>query len=184
MHVEMVLDLAERGENGSLLQLPGGVDVRREHEALVFCARCTPGKHGKKSSATEFEYSIGNVVDTTEVRVPQIGYVFRLRVIDWLAKRGQTKQRDSVLDRDALHFPLELRNWRPGDKLHPVGHRSAQKLKRLLNKKRVSRWERSGWPVLTSGGILVWARSFPVAVEFAAGEATRTGILIVEGALS
>jgi len=57
-------------------------------------------------------------------------------------------------------------------------------LKRLLNRQRVSRWDRDGWPVLTSGGVLVWARGFPVAAEFAASEKTRTGILIAEEKIS
>jgi tRNA(Ile)-lysidine synthetase-like protein len=61
-----------------------------------------------------------------------------------------------------------------------LGHQSAHKLKRLLNEKHVSRWERDGWPVLTSGGELVWARGFPVAAEFAANERTQAGILIAE----
>jgi tRNA(Ile)-lysidine synthase len=75
---------------------------------------------------------------------------------------------------------MVLRNWRPGDRLRPQGHRSAHKLKRLLNEKRVSRWERDGWPVLTCGGVLAWARGFPVAAEFAANERTRAGIVIAE----
>ena len=37
-----------------------------------------------------------------------------------------------------------------------------------------------GWPVLASGGDLVWARGFPVAAEFAASERTQAGILIAE----
>jgi tRNA(Ile)-lysidine synthetase-like protein len=77
-------------------------------------------------------------------------------------------------------LPLVLRNWRFGDWLQPAGHRSAHKLKRLLNEKRVSRWVRNLWPVLTSGGVLVWARGFPVAAGFAANEGTRIGILITE----
>jgi len=79
-----------------------------------------------------------------------------------------------------LRFPTLLRNWRPGDRLRPQGHRNAHKLKRLLNEKHVSRWERDGWPVLTSGGDLVWARGFGVAAEFAANERTRAGIVIAE----
>jgi tRNA(Ile)-lysidine synthetase-like protein len=64
--------------------------------------------------------------------------------------------------------------------LRPAGHRNAHKLKRLLSEKRVSRWERDGWPVLTSGGELAWARGFPAAAEFAASEGTRAGIVIAE----
>jgi hypothetical protein len=54
----------------------------------------------------------------------------------------------------------------------------------LLNQKRVSRWEREGWPVLTSGGVLAWARGFPAAAEFAASEKTRSGVVITEEAIS
>jgi tRNA(Ile)-lysidine synthetase-like protein len=84
------------------------------------------------------------------------------------------------LDRDRLRSPLVLRNWRFGDRLQPAGHHKAHKLKRLLNEKHISRWERDGWPVMTSGGVLAWARGFPVAAEFAANEGTRTAILIAE----
>ncbi|MFI5104747.1 MAG: tRNA lysidine(34) synthetase TilS, partial [Terriglobales bacterium] len=79
-----------------------------------------------------------------------------------------------------LTVNVALRNWRPGDRLRPLSHRNAQKLKRLLNEKHVSRWERNGWPVLTSGGVLAWARGFPVAAEFAADERTRSGMVIAE----
>lgn len=37
-HVYSVLRLAEKGEPGKVLQLPGGLRVRREHDALLFCA--------------------------------------------------------------------------------------------------------------------------------------------------
>jgi tRNA(Ile)-lysidine synthetase-like protein len=67
--------------------------------------------------------------------------------------------------------------------MRPLGHRSAHKLKRLLNEKHVSRWARDGWPVLTSGGILAWARGFHVAAEFATDERTRAGMVIAEEAL-
>jgi tRNA(Ile)-lysidine synthetase-like protein len=73
-----------------------------------------------------------------------------------------------------------LRNWRPGDRLQPAGRSRVYKLKRLLNKKGISRWDRNGWPVLTSDGAIVWARGFPVAADFAADEKTRTGLVIDE----
>ena len=132
----------------------------------------------------EFERAINFHGTEVDVNVPELGCVFRFRVIDWPAKRGDTIEREFVLDRDALQSPLVLRNWRAGDKLRPCGHRSAHKLKRLLNQKRVSRWERDGWPVLTSGGALAWARGFPAAAEFAASEKTRSGVVITEEAIS
>jgi hypothetical protein len=49
----------------------------------------------------------------------------------------------------------------------------------LLNEKRISRWERDGWPVLESGKNIVWARGFVAAGFVATGE-TRNAILVSE----
>jgi tRNA(Ile)-lysidine synthase len=180
-HVDAVLDLAERGENGKSLPLPGGIEVRRERDSLVFRARTTaPQTNKQQKSPKQFQYDITSLETGVELPVPCLACVFRLTVIDWPAKRGETSDTGPVLDRHALRFPLVLRSWRPGDRLRPVGHCEAHKLKRLLSKKRISRWEREGWPVLTSGGVLAWARGFPVAAEFAASERTQVGILIAE----
>jgi tRNA(Ile)-lysidine synthase len=179
-HVESVLTLAERGETGKAVVLPGGVEVRRERDALVFRPEDEAESKAAGGQVTEFEQQIDLAGGQATVPVPDLGCVFRFRVIDWAAKRGETNRIGAVLDRDALRFPLVLRNWRPGDKLRFPGHQNAHKLKRLLNEKHISRWKRNGWPVLTSGGILAWARGFPVAAEFAVSERTRAGIVIAE----
>ncbi len=178
-HVDAVLELVRRGQSGKTAQLPGGVEVRREREQLVFLAT---GSKNKKSNGAprEFVHSIVLSAGQTSLQIPELGCVFRLRVIDWPQQRGETIQRGAVLDRDRLISPLVLRSWLPGDTLHPLGRQHAHKLKRLLSEKRVSRWERECWPVLTSDGVLVWARGFPVASEFAANERTRAGVVIAE----
>ena len=178
-HVEAVLELARHRQSGKTMHLPGGVEVRRERDEILFCAS---GSSNKKSDAAPREFAHDVVLSgaRTSVQIPKLGCVLRLTVIDWPPKREETSKDGAVLDRDWLYFPMVLRNWRPGDRLRPQGHRSAYKLKRLLNEKRVSRWERDGWPVLTSGGVLAWARGFPVAAEFAANERTRAGIVIAE----
>jgi tRNA(Ile)-lysidine synthase len=182
-HVRAVLQLAASSENGKCLTLPGSVEVRREQDNLIFCAKEATPK-GSRRKPLEFEREINLCDKTAEFSVPELGCVFRFRVIDWPATRGDTIEKEFVLDRDLLRSPLILRNWRAGDKLRPNGHRSARKLKRLLNQKRVSRWEREGWPVLSSGGVLAWARGFPAAAEFAASEKTRSGVVITEEAIS
>jgi len=182
-HVRALLELAETGENGKCLQLPGGLLVRREHDSLVFCiAGALAG--GKAGKPVEFERAVKLDGSQTLVRVPELSCVFRFRVIDWPAKRRDTIETGFVLDRDALQTPLALRNWHAGDRLRPWGHRGEHKLKRLLSKKRVSGREREGWPVVTSRGVLVWARGFPVGAEFAANEKTRLGVVITEEPIS
>ena len=179
-HVEAVLELARTGRNGSSLSLPGGVEVRKDRDALLF--RAAPKTDAKAARTTNhgFQYDIDLSRGAQDLRVPELGCVFRLRVIDWPSTGEENDRREMVLDRERLRTPLVLRSWRPGDRLRPSGHQSAHKLKRLLNEKHISRWEREGWPVLTSGEALVWARGFPVAAEFAADERTRSGIVIAE----
>jgi tRNA(Ile)-lysidine synthase len=179
-HVEAVLKLAEHGENGKSVPLPGGMEVRRERDALVFRTSTSAKRDHSRQYEQKIDIDGGSGAGQALVPVLSLGCVFRFTMIDWPAKRVETSETGPVLDRDTLRFPLVLRNWRPGDKLQPQGHCNAHKLKRLLNEKHISRWERDGWPVLTSGGVLAWARGFPVAAEFAASERTRAGIVIAE----
>jgi tRNA(Ile)-lysidine synthase len=179
-HVDAVLELARGGQSGKELQLPGGVEVRKDRESLVFRATKNAETAGARNTPRKFSYNVDLTRGTQDVQVPELGCVFRLSVIDWPSPRAETNKGEMVLDREQLRSPLVLRNWRPGDRFQASGHQNAHKLKRLLNEKHISRWERDGWPVLTSGGILVWARGFPVAADFAANEGTRTGILIAE----
>jgi tRNA(Ile)-lysidine synthase len=182
-HVDSILDMARRAENGKCLDLPGGVQVRREHDSLVFCVGSSL-MESKRRTAVEYQREVDLDGLTANVQVPELSCVFRFRVIDWPAKRRDTIETGYVLDRDALQTPLTLRNWRPGDRFRPCGHRSEHKLKRLLSKKRVSGREREGWPVITSGGALVWTRGFPVAAELAANDNTRFGVVITEEPVS
>jgi tRNA(Ile)-lysidine synthase len=181
-HVEAVLQLAERSKSGKSIALPGGLQVRRERDTLLFQPNSKGRAAQEPKPIDEYQHVIHFDSDRQEaiVLVSPLRCVFRFTVIDWLAKRGETSVIGPVLDRDTLRLPLVLRNWRPGDVFRPLGHQKPHKIKRLLNEKHISRWERDGWPVLTSGGVLAWARGFPVAAEFAASERTRAGIVIAE----
>jgi tRNA(Ile)-lysidine synthase len=184
--VEAVLNLAQLGENGKSLQLPGGVEVRRQRDDLVFRAvdarREAPGSTNRrvKSSEKEFEHAIDFASRETVLPVPCLERSFRFTKIDWPQKSEETNSNGSVLNHDALCKPLVLRNWRPGDTFQPVGHRKPHQLKRLLNEARISRWERDGWPVLTSAGVIAWVRGFPVGAAFAATPETTSGVRIEE----
>jgi len=189
-HVSGVLHLAERGENGKSLELPGGVEVRREKNALSFHSApetqraVTSGgaSEARRKSSAAIEYAQKVLLNAGEatVSIPSLRCVFRFRAIDWLGERSETRRTLAALDCAKLREPLVLRNWRPGDRLQPAGHSGVYKLKRLLNKKGISRWDRNGWPVLTSDDVIVWVRGFPVAAGFAASEKTRSGLVIDE----
>jgi tRNA(Ile)-lysidine synthase len=181
VHVAAVLGLASQKDSGKALPLPGGVEVRRDHEALRFRAIDFPA-HQSVQAVRSREYS--HVIDlrsgTVELPLPALSCRLHFRVIDWPAEGRETSQTGAVLDRERLRLPLVVRNWRPGDVMRPTGHQKRHKLARLLSEKSVSRWEKESWPVLTSGGDLAWVRGLPVSAELAVGEKTRIAVLITE----
>jgi tRNA(Ile)-lysidine synthase len=188
--VEAVLNLAKFGENGKSLQLPGGVEVRRDRDELVFRAANvargdtkSANKHAEQEKK-EFEHSIDLQKKQSTVAVPCLQRSFRFSMIDGPEKTEETSGNGTLLNRDALRKPLVLRNWRPGDTFQPLGHRKPHKLKRLLNEKCISRWERDGWPVLTSAGVIAWVRGFAAGVAFAATAETPAAVQIEECATS
>lgn len=187
-HLEAALDLAGPGHSGKTLPLPGGTEILRDLDDLVIRARTgNLGTGGPKTTSEEkppapgYEHPLRLGEKGVTFRVPVLGCAFRLMVIDWPAKRRETREQGAVvLDRDRLDGPLALRYCRPGDRFQPAGRRQPHKLKRLLLDKRVSRWERGVWPVLTSGGAIAWVRGLPVAAQFAPDARTRKGVVITE----
>lgn len=188
-HAERVIELGTEGASGARAELPG-VIVERSFDWLWF--RATKSKrdaeelrHETRTSAVSFlrAFDLGNQSDAAAVAVPEIGRVFRLKVVDWHTCRRETGLVKFVLDRDLLDSPLVLRNWRPGDSFRPKGRRDVRKLKQFFRMERVKVSDRGAWPVLTSADSVVWTRGLPVAADFAAGETTRLGVIVTEEAL-
>jgi tRNA(Ile)-lysidine synthase len=177
LHVDAVLHLAQSGHSGKILQLPGGVEVRRERDSLIFCAPASPKD---KSEPSTFSLYVNLPATGGELRLDALSRILCFRVIDWPSEGRETTKAGAVLDRDRLRVPLELRNWRPGDAMRPTGHQNRHTVARLLNELGASRWEKESWPVLTSAGKLAWVLGLPVAEEFAVGEGSRAAVVITE----
>ena len=62
---------------------------------------------------------------------------------------------------------IQLRGWQPGDAYRPLGQSRERKVKEMFQDARVPSWRRAGWPILCSGGKILWAQEFGVAQEFA-----------------
>jgi tRNA(Ile)-lysidine synthase len=170
---------ARRAANGARTERgASAVKAHRATDAATLRDSDAAKRHNK--SGEEYVYRIEAVSGEMRVAIPELGCAFRLNVVDGLGKREETSISGEVLNYASLNFPLTLRSWRPGDRFRAQGHRKPQKLKRLLNEKRIDRWQRQGWPVLESAGELAWSRSFGAAAGFAADDRTKTGILIVE----
>jgi tRNA(Ile)-lysidine synthase len=184
VHVDAVLRLAQQPNSGKSLQLPGGVEVRRQRDSLTFLPLAQKDSSKSGSTTKSFSQTLRLGPQPVDVALLEQSCCLRFAVIDWPAQGRETSVTGAVLDRYRLRVPLVVRNWRPGDCMQPLGHQKPHKLSRLLNELGVSRWDKLSWPVLSSGGTVVWARRLPVAAEFAAGGSTREGVLITEVPIS
>ncbi|MGA3293601.1 MAG: tRNA lysidine(34) synthetase TilS [Candidatus Acidiferrales bacterium] len=183
--VEQVLHLACESTSGRRVELPGGVQVERSFAQLIFSRAARTERRLRSQETNEQQYAYHYLVQLPDrgvatVSVPELKSRFCLKVIDWPIRERDTKREKVALDADLLRAPLILRNWRPGDAYRPRGRRQTQKLKRMFLAGRIPSRERVSWPVLESGGRVVWARGMPPAEECCAGESTRAGVVIEE----
>jgi len=186
-HVEQVIDLAGNLQSGRAVVLPRGMIVRREFNELVFArvdAECSPQiAGGTQKCAVTYQYVLSLPLrGTTSVSVAELGKRLSLNLVDWPSAESDTIRASQVLDADLLRAPLILRNWRPGDSYRPRGRRAERKLKQMLLAERVPAEQRATWPVLESGGQVVWALGMAPAGDCSASAETRKGLWIREEA--
>ncbi len=112
-------------------------------------------QHAPPPLPADYEYRL---VVPGEVRVAEIGSVIRAT----LAPAAATAAEYNALLPDAASPATELvvRNWRAGDRFQPAHTRSPKKVKTLLQDRRVAPVERRLWPVVVSGGTIIWMRGF------------------------
>jgi len=65
---------------------------------------------------------------------------------------------------------LEVRAWRPGDRMRPAGLGGTKSLQDLFTDRKVPRALRRGLPVVEAEGQIVWVAGLAVAERFAAAE--------------
>ncbi len=184
VHVDAVMRLAQQPDSGKSLPLPGGMQVRREQDSLVFRPAMFTRPDRMRPDPRPFSHRLDFECEVIDVPLVEQSCCLRFRVIDWPLQGRETNVTGVVLDRERFAAPLVVRNWRPGDSMQPLGHQKRHKLSRLLHELGVNRWQKASWPVLACGKGIAWTRGLPVAVKFAAGESTRKAVVITEVPIS
>jgi tRNA(Ile)-lysidine synthase len=67
-----------------------------------------------------------------------------------------TGQQTAFFDMDQLRFPLTVRNFRPGDRLAPLGLNGTQKVKKIFIDRKIPRENRMRYPLLLCGDSVLW----------------------------
>ena len=80
---------------------------------------------------------------------------------------------EAWLDADRLTVPLTVRNWRPGDRIRPLGMEGTKKVSDLLTDIGVPASKRKDTIVVCSKGEIVWVVGYRLSHTFRIMDATR-----------
>jgi tRNA(Ile)-lysidine synthase len=87
----------------------------------------------------------------------------------------------ALLDWESLQFPLKMRNFRPGDRFHPLGVNGTQKLKDFFIDHKVPKFERPKVPLLISGEMIAWIVGYRIDERVKVTEKTKKLLKIAVG---
>ncbi len=130
---ERVVSFTIRGRVGGRVQVSGGWEVHRGRDSFEL-------RRSAHELVAELPLECG-----AEVRLGA-----------WRFAPGAERADDpwtAVLPADTVSV---VRPWRPGDRMVAAGNARARRVKRFLSDARVSGPHRSRWPVVVSGGEVVW----------------------------
>jgi tRNA(Ile)-lysidine synthase len=180
-HVASIESLLKPDASGKYVNLPGGFEVWREFDALVF-------KSGKSIEADQYQTEI----NSSNPRVEAGGFAFLLQrgvrgrslraIIEETQREAGLRRLDWMtvaVDDRALPGSLLIRPRRPGERARVVGQTRTKKLKNLMIDHRIPSSRRANWPIVTTpSGSYVWSPGLPPALQFAAGDET-SGLAVI-----
>jgi tRNA(Ile)-lysidine synthase len=173
-HVEEILRFAHETGSGRELSLPLAWRLQWKPHELIFL---TPDlRREAQPEAYEYELTVPG-----HVSVNEIGTTIEARCVPAGEEAGYNPEH--LLDAGLIAVPLQVRNWRPGDRFWPAHTKSPKKIKDLLQERHIAQPERKLWPVAVSGFEIVWLRGFPVSTRLKARPG-QGAITIVESSLT
>jgi tRNA(Ile)-lysidine synthase len=161
VHVEAALNLAQKGSDSSVLDLPDRIRITRQDDVLLISREAQSLRHlaaGPLSLLTpSYEYRLS---EPAEIFIREADLRIRFseipseQAVDWHPS-GHEKH-IAYFDMEKIHFPLVIRNFRTGDRFSPLGMSGRQKLKKFFIDHKVSRSARSKCPIVLSRNEIIW----------------------------
>jgi tRNA(Ile)-lysidine synthase len=156
---------------GSRCELPAGWEARKERsrtESSLRISRLPSAADSRDSErrAPAYEYRL---LVPGELPVPEAGWLIKLSFVQLTEGEQVTEGHaaTNLLDPKRIGSELTVRNWRPGDRYHPLGDEREKKLKVYFQQYRIPPDKRTMWPLAFSNQQLIWAVGMPVASAFA-----------------
>jgi len=154
-----------QGQPGKLFESPTHRAVKDRLGLIVFPKETG----GRKTEPVQIGPGTGRVDDGPDT------YLFdRFAMPRWESLSWPGDENTVWLDQDRLVFPLLLRPWKPGDRMHPLGASGSKKISDLLTEHKVARHRKKHIKVLVSGDKIVWVAGLRSDHEHRLRPDTRT----------
>lgn len=148
-YMDAILALANRGGTGHV-DLPG-VRVTVEYGRVRVAGERAAGEPARLPVPGEVAFAGGAV--SCEV--------------------GAFAVADGTLAADALAETLDVRPWRPGDRMRPLGLDGSKSLQDLFTDRKIPRHARHALPVVVSDGEIAWVPGVATGARFRVNAATE-----------
>lgn len=145
VHIEDLRRLCLDGPPNGTLNLPGGIQAVREY-AILRIARIRPEQ-------APFMVRL-NSVGVTEI--PAAGFVFDSSVISARRAEQPRDKFEALFDAETVNGGLTVRNYRPGDRIWPIGMTGHRKLKDVFIDAKLPQSKRLSFPVVELEGAIAW----------------------------
>jgi len=165
-HIRAVHELAVSDKAQTSLSLPNRLTVRRAYDRLTFTLR-------KDERPGAFSYPLRG---PGTLLIAEIGQWLTLEVMERDEGVVQAPSPTTAyLDADLIPFPLEIRNFRPGDRFIPLGMKGHKKIKDFFIDQKVPLRVRRSTPILCFEDQPVWLCGFRIDDRFkVTSSTTRT----------
>jgi tRNA(Ile)-lysidine synthase len=167
IHLDAIVRLCIEGPPNGRLDLPSGWRVRREYGVLE--AECN--MRGDSRNQARFALMLPK---QGELRIAQAGFRLASRVIEAeLAWRPKNKF-EAVCDADQIDDYLLVRCFEPGDRVRPLNMSGTRKIKDVFIDNKLPLRERRRWPIVVSGGQVLWIPGIARSGLAIVGSGTRS----------
>jgi tRNA(Ile)-lysidine synthase len=164
-HIDSAINLIEHGPDYGNIDLPDRIRIQRKGDVILFLREKSPLRDmdikSDRAEMLPFEYTIAKP-ESIFIKEISAHVKFTEMGIKDLPDLCGTGQHTGFFDRDALSFPLVLRNFRHGDRFTPLGMTGTQKIKKFFIDKKVPRKERTRCPILLYRGKIIWVAGYRI----------------------
>lgn len=155
-HIDKLLELASRGDNGNELHLPKGLRVVKKDTILEFSYPLGRNHH-RASLAASKKLSFEKILEGPgNWPIKELGITLKVEITRQQPDSNELVKTDGdYLDMTELEFPLIVRSIQPGDRFHPLGSPGSRKVADFLSDCKVSREKRCQVPILTNNDNII-----------------------------